>query len=1645
MAGSDGIASIELALDRSKFDTDIRSLQSEKMKPIAISVEFNAALFNNELKALKVKPISVGLTLGISELNQQLKAINLKPIRVAVELGTRSADGQLRSLKADPIQLKLSTESLDRSFKTWREKATAEGLQVPITFKTDFTEVRKQIAELKGDIGSVSVPVQLQYASEGRRVEVKREKEGKPKTPDTNPVGVLPDTKTVGVPVPDGLKKLAELYASGMGATKGFKGALNGSASSIDTFKEKLSSLGKAFESAVPGGEKFLGDIKGIAVGFVGFQLAGAAISSLKQFGEESLQAAIKADNLRTALNFSAGSSAGGAKSLEFVRSEVDRLGIPLESAQKGFSQLSAATKGSILSGQTTKEIFTGMASAATVLGLSSEDATGALTALTQIASKGTVSTEDLRDQLGTRIPGAFQVAARAIGKTDGELSKLLETGSVLSNDFLPKFAKQLQIEFGGSAESASQNLQSSLFRVNNSFLQLQESTGAAIAPVVTAGAIALSGALGFVSQNANVIIGAVGTLATLVGGQLALSFIKSAVAAQLLAVGLSGNAGVIPQLLKGLGSALTGLKSLAGQFYVVALAGEVLRANLDLFSLSDKAKQFDDFGDQGEKGLDRIAAAARKAKGEIDNIPSEPKQSKSKGIDFSLGLAKASGLEDAGLGISFKSDDFLNSANRLQEATNKPLGLPKDFLHATTAAEKTQQDETLKIEKFNTAASKINEQGLGGRVSLEGKDKDGKIIDEGKTASITDLLTQTQGFDNQIAQTRKQRSLEQSLPNPDKVRLKQLDDQEKDLTAKKSAASAPVVELQGQQQVTLKNAKAALDNPALTNEERKGFEQTVISTQAAIDHVQKLTDSIKTSASATRDLNNAFTESALKLQNIKEANANTFKRQQIDAIKGQVKDFGTDQNASIKAPLDAAGKQRNNARADFESSKAELESLQKEINKPANQDVLTGIKVGNTGRTIDKDSSVADLEEAQKGVTDPKDAEKKKVLERFIEFKKERVKLTDLEKTAQESEIALIKAGETAKLAVIDKAFSQRASAIKRLDANATIATISKRATNNVSDENLGIEEAKSQKASVGRETQSANIKLSELNQAKQQGLIGAEEYEKRVREIQDSLTDLAVKSAQAELAIVQAKNKKIIEGYERTYKIARAFITTDTASASIGAKESQLNGNIVGQGGSTQQNEIEITAAQRKSELISQQETALQGLRSSGAINEKDFTDRSLALTDEAYATKSQLVDLYTKKVLTGIQAEVDAQKRASDRAILDLNQQKSAQDLLSAKLDIRKGKLDTELKVSQALNESAQSALKISADRSGENASAFDKLNEKGTGRNARTVLRSQLDSQGIDSGDKKRGAVTALQQQNNIESAIDNRKLTALQKQQGLELSSVRLGLEKEKVSARIAEIEARRAEISAKIAFNEAQGNLKKAEKTGDKNEIENAKSQVGLAGQNVELAGQGRAIAAGNVNAVDDRALGELTAKAVSQQQTQNELGADIGKRRRGRELGIAEAADKAKLGGSQYSAVDTSSDYNDQSDPRQTARSQFEQFKENTGGSAQVPSNGIVGTGGLNLTDGGTGAINTSNNRIADINQGNSAGVSNSMSQLTGLVSDISSKLSAIGGILANSANRPTSLTVSTPQPVADAAKIMADISKQGVSNVGL
>src|SRR5262249_2765500 len=110
---------------------------------------------------------------------------------------------------------------------------------------------------------------------------------------------------------------------------------------------------------------------------------------------------------------------------------------------------------------------------AARALQLSQQDTSGVLLAVQQIMSKGTVQAEELRGQIGERLPGAFQIAARAMGVTTAELGKMLEQGQVLSTTFLPRFAAQLERELGGGAEAASKTFSAALARFGNAVQDL--------------------------------------------------------------------------------------------------------------------------------------------------------------------------------------------------------------------------------------------------------------------------------------------------------------------------------------------------------------------------------------------------------------------------------------------------------------------------------------------------------------------------------------------------------------------------------------------------------------------------------------------------------------------------------------------------------------------------------------------------------------------------------------------------------------------------------------------------------------------------------------------------------------------------------------------------------------------------------------------------------------------------------------------------------------------------------------------------------------------------------------------------------------------------------------------------------------------
>ena len=205
----------------------------------------------------------------------------------------------------------------------------------------------------------------------------------------------------------------------------------------------------------------------GVAVGAVGFARLGQEIVTVTQ----------QFDTIERGLATITGSTAAASANMGFLRDEADRLGLPLATAATQFTKLAAASRGTNLEGAATREIFTSVSEAATVLGLSGEQLEGALRAIEQTMSKGKVTAEELRGQLSERLPGAVQIMARALGVGTDELDKMLQKGQVTS-DALLLFARQLREEFGSGVEEASQRAGAAFARLDNAINSLLVAIG---------------------------------------------------------------------------------------------------------------------------------------------------------------------------------------------------------------------------------------------------------------------------------------------------------------------------------------------------------------------------------------------------------------------------------------------------------------------------------------------------------------------------------------------------------------------------------------------------------------------------------------------------------------------------------------------------------------------------------------------------------------------------------------------------------------------------------------------------------------------------------------------------------------------------------------------------------------------------------------------------------------------------------------------------------------------------------------------------------------------------------------------------------------------------------------------------------------
>jgi tape measure domain-containing protein len=223
------------------------------------------------------------------------------------------------------------------------------------------------------------------------------------------------------------------------------------------------------------------------ALGFVGVTY------SVVGFLKGSIQGAAELETTTRKLSATLGAQ-GAAGALSFARETAETLGLSYRSLSSTFGSFTAAATASGVPLKQQKDLFASVAKAGQVLGLTNDGISGTFLALQQIASKGVVSMEELRQQLGERLPIALAATANGLGISQQALIKLVETGKLTSAEFFPAITKGLNdlTANAGGTLTAAQNFA----KLQNAWQDLQDSFGTSLLPTVTEQVVKLAGAL---------------------------------------------------------------------------------------------------------------------------------------------------------------------------------------------------------------------------------------------------------------------------------------------------------------------------------------------------------------------------------------------------------------------------------------------------------------------------------------------------------------------------------------------------------------------------------------------------------------------------------------------------------------------------------------------------------------------------------------------------------------------------------------------------------------------------------------------------------------------------------------------------------------------------------------------------------------------------------------------------------------------------------------------------------------------------------------------------------------------------------------------------------------------------------------------
>jgi len=255
---------------------------------------------------------------------------------------------------------------------------------------------------------------------------------------------------------------------------------LSGISTQANSTSNSIKNSFNGLESGLDGTTKAVNRLFTALAGGTAITVFAMALKGLVTSSYEVSNALFGAQN---ALRAVTGSSKEAADGMSFVKSEALRLGLDVTNLATAYSKLTASAEGSGLAGKQIRDVLSSVSETAAVLGLNTQQVEGAFLALSQMMSKGKVQAEELRGQLGEHLPGAFNIAAKAMGVTTAELDKMLKKGQITAAELLTNLPQALRNAYGEGLPAALQRSSVAFGRLKTEAQLLGQEIGDAMEP----------------------------------------------------------------------------------------------------------------------------------------------------------------------------------------------------------------------------------------------------------------------------------------------------------------------------------------------------------------------------------------------------------------------------------------------------------------------------------------------------------------------------------------------------------------------------------------------------------------------------------------------------------------------------------------------------------------------------------------------------------------------------------------------------------------------------------------------------------------------------------------------------------------------------------------------------------------------------------------------------------------------------------------------------------------------------------------------------------------------------------------------------------------------------------------------------------